>query len=117
MRESKRLLTTPEAKDIAENMKIVSKQPKNLKQIVTGVKKKQTGNYVEASDNPGCFKCEKGCKVSCPILKGGKSFSSRNTKRTYMINHHFTCDSAFVIYLASCNRCGGQYVGKSVTPF
>ena len=27
------------------------------------------------------------------------------------------CDSPFVIYLATCNRCHGQYVGKSVTPF
>ena len=75
-----------------------------------------TQNFVETSDNPGCFKCNK-CKVSCPILKEGKHFQSRNTKKTYPIKHHLTCDSAYVIYLASCTRCGGQYVGKSVTPF
>ena len=28
-----------------------------------------------------------------------------------------TCDSSFVVYLATCLRCKGQYVGKSVTPF
>ena len=27
------------------------------------------------------------------------------------------CNSPFVIYLATCNRCQGQYVGKSVTAF
>ena len=82
---------------------------------MTGLKEKRT-NFVEASDNPGCFKCSK-CRVSCPILKEGDRFSSRNTQKTYTIKQHLTCDSAFVIYLASCNRCGGQYVGKSTTPF
>ena len=116
LRESKKVLTTPEAKDIALNMQIVSKQPKNLKQLVTGLKVKHTSNNVEASDNPGCFKCNR-CRVSCPILTEGKCFTSRNTKKTYPIKHHLTCDSAFVIYLASCTRCGGQYVGKSQTAF
>ena len=27
------------------------------------------------------------------------------------------CDSSFVVYLATCKKCGGQYVGKSTTPF
>ena len=28
-----------------------------------------------------------------------------------------TCNSEWVIYLCSCKKCGGQYVGKSKTPF
>ena len=28
-----------------------------------------------------------------------------------------TCDSSFVVYLGTCQKCGGQYVGKSTTPF
>jgi hypothetical protein len=27
------------------------------------------------------------------------------------------CDSSFVIYLGTCNKCRGQYVGKSQTSF
>ena len=27
------------------------------------------------------------------------------------------CDSTWVIYLCSYKKCGGQYVGKSKTPF
>ena len=97
-------------------MQIVSKQPKNLKHKITGLKKKNTSHLLEASNNPGCFKCNK-CRVSCPILKETQRFSSKNTQRSYKIKHHLTCDSPFVIYLADCNRCKGQYVGKSVTPF
>ena len=59
LRESKKLLTAPEAKDLSQNMQIVSKQPKNLKQLVTGVKGKNNSNFNEASENPGCFKCNK----------------------------------------------------------
>ena len=28
-----------------------------------------------------------------------------------------TCDTPFVVYLGTCKGCGGQYVGKSTTPF
>jgi hypothetical protein len=36
---------------------------------------------------------------------------------SYNIKQHMTCDSPFVLYLATCSRCKAQYVGKSVTPF
>ena len=47
----------------------------------------------------------------------GKQFSSTNTKKTYVMRHHLDCDSQFVIYLGTCQRCHGQHVGKSETPF
>ena len=69
-----------------------------------------------SDNNPGCSKCGK-CRVSCPILKEGGKFQSTNTKKKYNIRHQLNCDSPFVIYLATCKKCGGQYVGKSTTPF
>ena len=84
-----------------------------MQQHVTGNKKK-SGRV--ANPDAGCFKCNH-CRVSCPILKETKQFSSTNTKRKYWIKERLDCDSTFVIYLATCNRCHGQYVGKSVTPF
>ena len=33
------------------------------------------------------------------------------------MKHHLTCDSDFVIYLATCQKCDGQYIGKSKTIF
>ena len=116
LREGKRFLTSPEGKEIGRNLQIVNKQPKNLKQLVTGIKQSQQSNRVPPSENPGCFKCKK-CRVVCPVLTEGRTFKSKNTKKQYNIVHHLTCDSAYVIYLVSCKRCGGQYVGKSTTPF
>ena len=68
------------------------------------------------AENPGCWKCGK-CKVACPILTEGRKFSSTNTKKTYDVKQHLYCNRQFVIYLATCQRCKGQYVGKSQTPF
>ena len=65
----------------------------------------------------GCYKCSKKFKVSCPILEERKDFTSFNTGKKYKIKQKVDCDSAWVIYLCSCKKCGGQYVGKSKTPF
>ena len=50
-------------------------------------------------------------------MKETKTFTSTNTRKCYKIEQHMTCDSSFVLYLVTCSRCRGQYVGKSVTPF
>ena len=67
-------------------------------------------------DDPGCRKCGK-CRVSCPVIVEGSKFTSTNTQRTYKIRKNLNCDSSYVIYLATCKNCKGQYVGKSTTPF
>ena len=113
LREGKKLLLTPKAKELATKLQIVTKQPKNLKQIVAGTQKRSVANN---NAEPGCFKCNH-CTVSCPILKETNQFMSSNTKKRYNIQQHMTCDSTYVLYLATCTRCKGQYVGKSVTPF
>ena len=64
----------------------------------------------------GYRKCGK-CRVSCPILTEGKQFTSTNTKRKYTIRQKLSCDSSYCIYLGTCKKCGGQYVGKSQTSF
>ena len=67
-------------------------------------------------ENPGCWKCRK-CSVGCSVLIEGRKFTSTNTKKTYTIRKNLTCNSKFVIYLATCQKCSGQYVGKSTTAF
>ena len=64
----------------------------------------------------GCFKCNK-CRVSCPILVETNRFKSTNTQKTYQIKQRMTCESSYVLYLATCKKCKGQYVGKSQTAF
>ena len=114
LRNAKKCLVKNErAKAIGQNIQICFSQPKNLQRLVT--QKKPPKPQVE---NPGCWKCSsKKCTVACPVLKEGTKFSSTNTGRTYTIRQSLDCNSSFIIYLATCKKCGGQYVGKSETPF
>ena len=112
LREAKSCLVKNEkAKSLGKDIQICFRQPRNLKSLVT---QRKTSKPCE--ENPGCRKCKK-CRVSCPIIKEGVTFKSTNTGRTYKIKQKLDCTSSFVIYLATCGRCGGQYVGKSQTPF
>ena len=36
---------------------------------------------------------------------------------SFCTNHRFDCDSEGVIYFISCNSCGLQYVGSTITSF
>ena len=105
------LLKNEKAKRMGEKMQICYGQPKNLKRIAT-----QKNQPKSIEPDPGCKKCGK-CRVSCPVLKEGKYFTSTNTKRTYPIREKLTCDSSYLIYLGTCTKCAGQYVGKSTTSF
>ena len=110
----KHLVRNDQAKQMGENIQVGWKQPKNLKRTVCGINK--GGSRPPPSENPGCSKCGH-CKVSCPILQEGKYFESTNTGKRYIIRSQMNCDSSFVIYLATCQRCRGQYIGKSQTKF
>ena len=54
---------------------------------------------------------------ACKILLEGKTFQSTNTRKTYKIQQQINCQSSFIIYLGTCQKCHGQYVGKSTQPF
>ena len=97
-------------------MQVVYKQPKNLQRMVGGGKKLNDGNRVPIPADAGCHKCNH-CRVACPVVKETNKFRSTNTKRNYTIRQRVDCDSSYVVYLATCLRCQGQYVGKSVTTF
>ena len=47
----------------------------------------------------------------------GKEFKSKNTGKIYRIREKISCSSEFIVYLANCQKCGGQYVGKSSQQF
>ena len=69
---------------------------------------------MNVSPNPGCTKCGR-CKVLCPKINETKSFTSTATKKKYTIRQNVNCESEWVIYLGTCLKCKGQYVGKSKT--
>ena len=114
LRQAQKCLVKNErAKLLGQKMQITYRQPSNLKRIVTGLPHQGEGGQ---DPNPGCFKCGKNCHT-CPILKEGRSFVSTNTGRAYVIRQKVTCASSYIIYLGTCLKCGGQYVGKSSRPF
>ena len=117
MRQCKKLLArNDEAKALGSRIQISSRQPKNLLRIAAGYKDGKGVRKTPPDENPGCFKCNH-CKVSCPILEQTKIFKSTNTGKIYKIRQHIDCDSDWLIYLSTCKKCKGQYVGKSKTPF
>ena len=115
-RESKKnLLKNEKAKKIGEEIQIGWRQTKNLQRLVCGTAQGGSKN-TQTVEDAGCWKCG-NCRVACPVLTEGRRFSSTNTNKTYQIKQHLDCDSEFVIYLGTCLKCKGQYVGKSQTPF
>ena len=84
--------------------------------MVSGYQSSERGEGAQNTPPAGCFKCNK-CRVSCPILVETDTFKSTNTQKTYKIKQRMTCDSSYLIYLATCKKCKGQYVGKSQTSF
>ena len=116
IRQSKHLLQrNDKAKTIGNRIQVASRQPKNLQQLVGGFRKGSGGSTIPPG--AGCYKCSKKCKVVCPVIEERRNFRSNNTGKVYQIRQHLDCDSDWVIYLCSCKKCGGQYVGKSKTPF
>ena len=116
IRECKPLLKSEKPKAIGDNIQIGYKQPKNLQRLVGGSMGGPGGGPKTPPPDAGCKKCKK-CKVACPILEETKTFKSTNTGKVYNIKESVTCTSDWVIYLSTCKKCAGQYVGKSKTPF
>ena len=100
---------------MGERIQICTKQPKNLQRLAGGFKGEPRGTQNIPPD-AGCHKC-KGCKVSCPVMNKSTHFQSTSTGKRYRIRQRVDCDSAWVIYLSTCRKCKGQYVGKSKNAF
>ena len=100
---------------MGKNMQIAYRQPKNLKKLVGGPKSGGEGGGRAGVDG-GCFRCKKKCHA-CPILTEAKTFQSTNTRKVYQIKQQVNCQSPYIIYLGTCQKCHGQYVGKSTQPF
>ena len=52
-----------------------------------------------------------------PSFRRRKNLYQHKHGGKYHIRQNLTCDSDWLIYLVTCKRCKGQYVGKSKTIF
>ena len=69
----------------------------------------------KTEENPGSFKCErKKCVICEKHIAQCKEFCSSQTKETFKLRGHYTCDTTNVVYLISCKKCRkAQYVGQT----
>ena len=101
-RDSRKFLVPTRGREFGKNVQIAYRQPRNLKKILTGCNRRVEGDGGQTIplNERGSFKCNH-CRVSCPILEETRRFRSTNTDRSYPIKQKMTCDSPFVIYLAT----------------
>ena len=64
----------------------------------------------------GMKKCIKGCSV-CSYLKDTKHIKSRKTGERVEMKNKFNCNSAGVVYMVECHKCGIQYIGQTTRKF
>ena len=64
-------------------------------------------------EDAGCLKC--GKYHACQVINEGRKFTSTN--KVYTIRQKVNCNSSYIVYLGTCKKCKGQYVGKSTQPF
>ena len=110
LREGKKhLARNDRTRAMGKKIHIASRQPKNMLRIV------RNSNFPRGSQAPttnqGCQKCNK-CHA-CPTVVESTHFRSTNTQKKYKINQSLDCNSKYIVYLVTCKKCAGQYVGKS----
>ena len=67
--------------------------------------------------SPGFFPCgNKRCLICKTHAIHGPTVTSTVSGAKFKIKQHITCNSASVIYVLSCARCGCQYTGQTKTP-
>ena len=114
LREGKKhLARNDRTRAIGKSIQIASRQPKNLLRFVRNSNFREEGQA--PVQNQGCFKCHK-CHA-CQVISESTHFESTNTKKSYKIHQNLTCNSTYIVYLATCKKCLGQYVGKSTQMF
>ena len=106
-----------EVKKILPHIYVVFRQDRNVKNRI--MKNRYRSNSVKDCPNnlppAGNFKLHANrCKVCERMEDGKQKWKSNKTKREYKITRHYTCQTTFCIYLATCELCQAQYVGQTI---
>ena len=115
-RQCRKILERNEkGKVMGKSVQIVYTQAKSLKKLVVGQK-------VEGMEGAELFLMRgvlNARQSAMPVqlwLKVELS-KAQHTRKTYQIKQQVNYQSPFIVYLGTCQKCHGQYVGKSTQPF
>ena len=92
---------------------VAYQQHSNLRSLL--VRAKLSGGD-KTRKSVGMRKCIKGCSV-CPYLKDTNHVKSRKTGERVEMSNKFNCNTAGVVYMIECHKCGIQYVGMTTRKF
>ena len=106
----------PKMKKTFPNIDVVFRQNKNIKRRV------MQNRYKSRNKDPQSVVCRQAgnfklhssrCKVCERMKDGVKKWTSSKTGRNYNIRRHYTCQTTFCVYLATCKLCQSQYIGQT----
>ena len=87
----------------------VYKRGRNLKEIISPslypIQKKE-----KASNINSCDKCD----ICKNYLVRNNTFTCKVTGKHYYVRGNLNCNTANVIYMVCCKKCGKQYVGSAI---
>ena len=117
----KGLIVTPNWSNLSNRVPLVVEFHPALKEIngIGTAVKESNGNLSKVKrDRDVCIgmsRCNKKRRKICNHVEEGKEFFEEEVK--CYINYNFNCDSAELIYLIYCGKCGKKYVGSTITSF
>ena len=86
------------------------RQPPNLKSMLC--KAKLPGIAVNPEDW-GLSKCGKPRCPACPKVKTGQTICANIPKKHFQLKSKVDCESTYVVYVISCQKCASQYIGET----
>jgi hypothetical protein len=111
------LYQDPKMKKTFPNIDVVYRQNRNIRTRIMRnryTKRKEDQNQV-VHQQAGNFKLHSTrCKLCDRMEDGTTKWRSNKTKREYEIRRHYTCQTTFCVYLATCTLCQAQYIGQTI---
>ena len=115
------LKQSPCWKDVERPLGVVSRRGKNLGDLILQRKVFSTEFEESSGHGEGTKRCTslldppkrgRKCK-SCPLMSGSNTITSNVDKRVHATPDG-NCKTKGVIYVATCRKCGKQYVGQTI---
>ena len=108
----------PKLKKVFPNLDVVFRQNKNIRRRI--MRNRYTGSSDDREESSsyqpaGCFQLHSSkCKVCERMDEEVTSWKSNKTGRSYTIRRHYTCQTTYCVYLATCHLCQAQYIGQTI---